>query len=113
MENDAIKNIKEKVEEMETIMKALREYGAYDTEPEVHFHRALVYAARDKKVYVPNGAGGWELYTDMKGVEDVAKFLTTKMKEVAGFIVYMYRKSLSDDKDVDEYIKKYAWRIEW
>lgn len=99
------KRLKTKIEEFHRVMESRSRFGAYDTEPRWQFKNSIRKALKGKQS-VPKDARGWELFTDMPGVEAVASELT----ETCHFIVDdILASSISERKELIETAKYFGY----
>lgn len=63
-------------------MAKFSKYGAIDTEPRNLMYALIKKAYEGNKVNIPRTADGWELYSSMEGVEEVASQLGEQLEKV-------------------------------
>jgi len=66
----------------QNLQKKFKNFGAYDSEPSCIFKEFIANFYNGKEVKVPVTAGQWELFSNMSGVEDVAKKLTGQLEKI-------------------------------
>lgn len=101
--------LKKKIKEFEELQSTVG-FGAGDTEPDYHWHRALK-SALDGRVFIPRTGEGWELYTasyPVGQVEFAAAQLLKKAKEVVEFIL---ETKIGEAAEIRKYVEEYAWRV--
>lgn len=94
--------IKEAVKNFEQTQSKFRSFGATDTEPDTIFQSLLRKAMSNKEFEVPTTPNGWELYSDMPGVDEAAKELAEAAKKCVEII--------SEAGQISSFIKSYCWR---
>jgi len=83
------------------LQKECKDFGAYDTEPSYTFKEFIIGFFSGREVKVPVTAGQWELFSDMPGVEGVAKKLTKQLERIMNTRVTM--------KEVADVLSWFGW----
>lgn len=79
------------------------EFGASDTEPRAEFAMMIVALHDDREdVKVPATAAQWQLFSDMKGADRVARVLTLAAKRVV-------KVGEADRAGLGRYVRAQGW----
>lgn len=99
--------VEQAVKEFERIQFSLREFGAFDTEPDGWFQSRVSRAARGLRPDPPQGVAGWELF-HMPGADAAAAQLTDACAAVIRAIEAC---PISEQAELQDYVSDYCWRV--
>lgn len=105
----AVHKVFEAIEDFEKTQKELKEYGAYDTEPDGVFQHLLWRAVCGEQPEIPRGELTWNLYASSMDCEQAANKLYNSAKIVVDLIEACPIRYL---KSLQYRIKNYCWRLD-
>lgn len=106
--NQYATRVKKLARKFEETQAKWSEYGAYDTEPDFLFQKALRKALEEKDVHVPRTAEHWQLYIGDMDCSKAAMEMTETCLAVVHAIIDAPEDSMSD---VLEVVDGICWRI--
>lgn len=104
----SVEKLKKAMREFQQAQVKYQDWGAQDSEPDGVFQRCLHRHYKGQDYHLPNSVHDWELYSTVKGVENAARALTSKLKKC---LTVLDRITIKEQKELQEMLESVLWRV--